>query len=200
MTLPWTDLPRAADRPRAAIVLPTGAGVGLFGLIAFGTVHALLILPIWTRLLGGLPFALATGIALAWAFDEVARIRSWRSAAAGVAFGAIIFATLAPATAFSNALRLAGFHAGDWPGTLGSIALALASGTCAGWMLTRDLTATSAVAVATFTLTLASGGPIPVANGPRAAWLYITFLPICTGAGGLTALLWRRFSGLRSRG
>ncbi len=179
---------------RAATVLLTGAGVGLFGLLAFGIVHALLILPIWTRLLGGLPFALATGMALTWAFDEVARRRSWRSTTAGAAFGAIIFATLAPATAFSNALRLAGIHAGDWPGTLGSIALALASGACAGWMLTRERKASFAVAVATFALMLASGGPIPVVNDPRAARLFVAFLPICIIAGAALAFLRACFS------
>jgi hypothetical protein len=37
--------------------------------------------------------------------------------------------------------------------------------------------------MATFVLTLASAGPIPVVNGSRAAWLFAGFLPICAAAG-----------------
>ena len=38
-------------------------------------------------------------------------------------------------------------------------------------------------ALATFVLTLASSGPIPVVNGSRAAWLFAGFIPICAAAG-----------------
>jgi hypothetical protein len=93
-----------------------------------------------------------------------------------------MFATLAPATAFSNTLRLAGVRAGDWPGTLGSVAFAIASGASAGWLLTRERRASAIVAAATFVLTLASSGPIPVVNSVRATWLFVGFIPICAAA------------------
>jgi hypothetical protein len=37
--------------------------------------------------------------------------------------------------------------------------------------------------MATLALTIAMAGPIPVVNGPRAAWLFVGFFPICIGAG-----------------
>jgi hypothetical protein len=35
-------------------------------------------------------------------------------------------------------------------------------------------------------------GPVPVVNGARAAWLFVGFLPICTGAGIVVAMVRRR--------
>jgi ABC-type uncharacterized transport system permease subunit len=65
----------SVNRRRTTTVLVTGTGVGVFGLLAFGTAHAILILPIWTQLLRGLPFALVAGVTFAWAHDAVARVR-----------------------------------------------------------------------------------------------------------------------------
>jgi hypothetical protein len=67
---PATALPRTAhqgsvETGRTATILIVGASTGVFGLVAFGTAHAPLILPIWTRLVGGLPFALAADVAFA---------------------------------------------------------------------------------------------------------------------------------------
>lgn len=170
----------------------TGAAVGVVSTALFGVVHALAIVPIWGQLARGLVPAVLAGAALAWAFDHLARVRGWHSPVDGAAFGLLMFTTLAPATAFSNALRLAGVRAGDWPGTLGSVAIAIGSGAGAGWLLTRERKASAAVAVATFVLTLASSGPIPVVNSARAAWLFAGFIPICAAA-GITLAIVRRF-------
>jgi len=86
-------------------VTASGLGVALVGLTAFGLAHALIIVPIWTRLLGGVPFAVGAGLALAWAFDELARHRGSQSIASGVQFGAVMFLTLIPATALEAAMR-----------------------------------------------------------------------------------------------
>src|SRR2546426_1044099 len=48
-------------------ITASGLGVALVGLTAFGLAHALIIVPIWTRLLGGVPFAVGAGLALALA-------------------------------------------------------------------------------------------------------------------------------------
>ena len=53
------------------------------------------------------------------------------------------------------------------------------------------------LAVATLVLTLASAGPVPVVNGPRAAWLFAGLVPVCTVA-GLTLAIVRHLLELRT--
>lgn len=128
------------------------------------------------------------GITLAWALDSLARARGWWTPAQGAMFGAVLFLALIPGTAFSNALRLAGVAAGEWPGTLGSLAIATVSGWGGGWILTREARASRVIAVATAVLTIGASGPIPVVNGPRAVWLFVGFIPICVLAGMAAAI------------
>jgi len=168
--------------PEPATVV-SGIACGLAGAALFVVVHSLLIFPIWTRFFGHLPFALAAGLALAGAFSSGASARGWTSPVDGIRFGAIVFATLTPGTVFSNALRAAGLRANDWPGAAGTLALAVASGAIAGWLVARARGGVLAFAASTLTLTIAMGGAIPVVNGARAAWLFAGFLPICAGAG-----------------
>ncbi|PYR58066.1 MAG: hypothetical protein DMF91_17965 [Acidobacteria bacterium] len=56
-------------------LLFAGVATGLAGALAFATVHAILIVPIWTRMLNGVPVAIVAGIAIAWAMDETAAAR-----------------------------------------------------------------------------------------------------------------------------
>jgi hypothetical protein len=169
-------------------VVTGGTIVGVVGAVAFATVHAVAILPIWSRIPGGLIQAIPVGIALVWAFEHLVRTRGWRTPAHGAVYGTVLFLTLVPGTAFSNALRLAGIAAGEWPGTLGSLAVAAAAGWIAGWILTREVRASRALAVATAVFTIGASGPIPVVNGPRAAWLFAGFIPICVLAGIAAAI------------
>jgi hypothetical protein len=169
-------------------VLTTGTAAGLAGAALFVVIHSILIFPIWTRFIGHLPFAWIAGVALAAAFDQAARVPQRRAAAAGARFGLVMFATLAPSTAFSNSLRLAGAHANDSQGFVGTIAFAIAAGAAAGWLFTRRRAGAVAFATATLALTIAMGGAIPVVNGPRAALLYAGFLPICIGSGIVLAV------------
>ena len=161
----------------------SGLAAGLAGTALFIVVHSLVIFPIWTRFAGYLPFALAAGLGLAGAFNQPASTAGWQSPAAGAQFGLVIFATLAPSTFFSNGLRIVGTQANDWPGFVGTIALAIASGSAAGWLTTRRRAGAIAFAVATPALTIEMGGPIPVVNSARAAMLFAGFLPICVGSG-----------------
>ena len=176
---------------RTPIVLFTGAGVGLFGLLAFGSVHALLILPIWTRLLGGAPFALAAGVALAWAFEELNRTRGWRSATDGLRFGAVMYATLAPATAFDTTLRLVGANRDRILLTVIEMALAALAGGAAGWRFARTRRTALIFATAALALTFVSAGPLPLAQSARGAQLAIAIAPICMLAGAMLAVLRR---------
>jgi hypothetical protein len=182
-------------RPRWATVLVSGAGVGVVGLLGFGIAHALLILPIWTQLLRGLPFALVAGVTFAWAYDAVARRRGSRSLMYGVQFGALMAVTLVPATLVNAALRLGGVRMQDsMAGAALAAALAIASGAASGWLLTRRRDVSWAFAVATVTMTLAAGGPLPVAQSVRSVWLSLAFVPICLAGGIVVAALRARFS------
>ena len=188
LTPAWTWKLPAVDLRTVRRVVTSGAIVGLVGAVAFAAVHALIILPIWRRIPGGLIQAVPVGIALSWAFDHLARARGWRTAVHGAMFGAVMFLALVPGTAFSNALRLGGIRAGDWPGTVGSLAVAAVAGWCAGWLLTRERRASRALAIATIVLTIGASGPVPVVTGRRAAWLFVGFIPICVLAGVATAV------------
>jgi hypothetical protein len=194
LTRPWTAGWPAVNLPALRRVVTTGAIVGLVGAVSFAAVHALLILPIWGRIPGGMLQSVPVGVALAWAFDHLARSRGWRTAWHGAIFGAVMFLTLVPGTAFSNALRLAGAPAADWPATLVTLAIAAAAGASAGWTLTRERRASRAIAVATMVLTIGASGPIPVVNSSRAAWLFVGFIPICVAAGIATAVARRYLS------
>lgn len=161
-----------------------GLLAGLAGGTLFVVLHSFLIFPIWTRFLGHLPFALAAGLGFAGAYNEAAEAGPrWRSLAGGMAFGLVAFATLAPATAFSNTLRVTGVGANGVIGFVGTLALAVVSGAAAGWLVTRRRRGAFASAAATLALTIAMGGAIPVVNSARAALLYVGFLPICVAAG-----------------
>ena len=186
--LAWTDRRPAVNFGRTARVIAQGTIVGTVGAVSFAVVHAMLIVPVWSRIPGGMVQAVPAGIALAWAFEQLVRARNWRTPAHGAIFGAVLFLTLVPGTLFANSLRLAGAHPGDWPGTIGTLTIAGASGGLAGWILTRERRASRALAIATLVLTTAAGGPVPVVNSARAAWLFIGFVPICVAAGTATTL------------
>jgi hypothetical protein len=111
--LPWSAHSRPVNHSRLRHVIITGISVGVVSTASFwivhalGIVHALAIVPIWGQLARGLVPAVLAGVALAWAFDHLARIRGWHTPAHGAAFGLVMFATLAPATAATFVLTLA---------------------------------------------------------------------------------------------
>lgn len=186
--LAWADERLEVNLARLARVITEGTVVGLVGALSFAAVHAMLIVPVWSRVPAGMVQAVPAGIALAWAFDHLVRVRNWRTATHGAIFGAVLFLTLVPGTVFANVLRLAGAHPGDWPGMAGTLAIAAAAGGFAGWILTRDRRASGALAIATLVVTAAASGPVPVVNSARAAWLFAGFVPICVAAGTATVL------------
>ena len=173
--------------------------MGLFALLAFGTVHALLITPIWTRLLGGAPFALVAGIALACAFEELHRSRGWQTVRDGARFGGVMFGALLPATAFDTALRLIGADRNGWLTTAADFALALLAGAAAGWILTRSRRATLACGTAAIALSCATAGPLPLAQSARGAQLALAIAPICLAAGATLAPLRRQLTRRETR-
>jgi hypothetical protein len=158
-------------------VLMPGVAVGMVGFMGFLAVHAIVIVPIWSRSLGGLPFALVGGIALAAAFDRAAE--NLRTIPRIAAFGAGTWIALWPATLLGVWLRAAGLRPklGDWELTL-EIAVALSVGALAGWQTCKTKAGAVAFAVALTALLLAMAGPIPILTTRRALRLFLAFLPI----------------------
>jgi hypothetical protein len=173
--------------------LAAGAGLGIVGLILFGVIHALVIEPIWTRLLPGLLFAVPAGIATAWCFADLAGRRrdggGWRY---GLLFGTVIWLTLVPMTAFAAWLRVSGLRhhlgAADVPLML---AIAALTALAVGYGLGRNRRSAIAFAACIVSLVLAMAGPIPVTNGPRSFALFVAFLPLYLIAGLLLAAIIR---------
>jgi hypothetical protein len=179
----------APGQARMGRIVLSGLAVALVGLTAFGLAHALIIIPIWTRLLGGIPFAIAAGIALAWAFDALVQHRGSQTIGSGVQFGAVMYLTLLPATALEAAMRWAGLRTLDWTEVIPAVILALLSGFVAGWRVTRRRDAAIAFSVAALALTLVSAGPLPVAQSIRGAWLSLAIALICLVAGAALSSL-----------
>lgn len=170
--------------PRELIpFLIAGVIVGLIGVAAFGIVHAIIISPIWRNLSGGIPFAIAGGLAMSWAYYELRRGRSVATAWNGLAFGFLLWLTLFPMTAFGALARATGFHGEDdsWE-IVFELILSIGTGALVGFLLGRRWRAALALGAATLALTLVMGGPIPVTNSARAAQLFASFgvlYPVC---------------------
>jgi hypothetical protein len=191
LALPRFARSRVSVQGLAPILIP-GIVVGIGALLAFGLVHAWLIVPIWSRLAGGIPVALFTGVALACAFGRVAHVRGWHSPVHGLTFGVYMFGTLVPATAVDAWLRTNGMRLGDTtPGMAAGIALFALSGFLVGWVFSRDRTTALVCAVAALALMAVAGGPLPIGRSPRAAGLSL-------GVGVITALASAAIAAVRS--
>jgi hypothetical protein len=171
-----------------------GGLLGVAGLLLFGTIHALAIVPIWSRLAAGLPFTVVAGLAVTWAYHAY-----WGSsspaptAAARLRFGAFAWLVGLPATALANTMRLMTPHH-PLPGWVdpASLGLAAAGGAALLWGLTRTRRGAVAGAVALAVLLAAGGGPVPVANGGRAIGLWAGFLVVEAVGGVVLALVYAR--------
>lgn len=158
----------------------SGAAVGGLGVAGFGAVHALSIVPIWDRLLGGLPFALVAGTLLGWAWAALAslpRLRHPRWLHRG--YGVLVWATTLPALAFGTLRRIEALPgwlvAGETAATLALTALGavlVARWLGAGWRA-GGWRVPLVFALGCCALLAGSGGPIPVANGGRAVALFV---------------------------
>ncbi len=122
---------------RLKSIVISGLASAAASLIGFGLAHAFIITPIWNRLLGGAPFALVGGLALAAAFDQLPQRREHSPWRMGVAFGAVMFLALVPATALDTALRLTGLRRANTFETTIALMLAAACGSMAGWLWTH---------------------------------------------------------------
>lgn len=175
-----------------------GCAVGLAGLAVFVVLHAVIVRPIWTQAAVGVPFVLAIGLAMSWAFHEfVAAAPSRLRASGGLRFGALMWLAAWPATALANVMRVR-THAvvPAWFDGM-ALLLALAGGAIALWATTRSRRGTIAGALAAATLLAAAGGPLPVLRGGRVAELWLGLFILDTIGGALLALMYHRWAAPR---
>ena len=184
MSSPSLTNPRTRGFRDVLVWLVAGMITGIVGVAAFGITHDILIEPIWSSLPGGIPFALASGGSIGWAFYEFqASGGSSFNLKNGALFGILLWVNLIPMTLFAVFLRKSGMRSamGDWE-TVAESAIAILTGALAGWLLTRARRPTLALGVAMLCLVLVMAGPIPILNSPRAAYLFGAFLviyPVC---------------------
>jgi hypothetical protein len=170
MTVIKTYLPSS----RLIAFLIAGAVTGLLGVALFGVIHAAIIVSIWTRLIGGIPFGVGAGLAIGWAFYELrGSARLEIGVLDALAFGFLLWATLIPMTLFGVIVRATGIHGQDdaWEVVV-ELVLTFGAGAIAGRLIGRRWRAALALGAASLALTLAQAGPIPVMNSGRAASLF----------------------------
>src|SRR5215813_1047800 len=165
-----------ASQTRHSLVryLITGATIGLLGVVLFGLIHAIVIIPIWTRLFGGVPFAVIAGLAMGWAFYELRPLAGpGPRGLAGMVFGFLMWVTLVPMTVFGVIVRRAGMHTQNdsWE-TIVEVVLALVSGAAAGRLIGGRWRPALALGIASLVLALTQAGPIPLTTTTRAARLF----------------------------
>jgi hypothetical protein len=161
-------------------LLSVSVVLAMIGVALFGTLHAIVIVPIWGRLLGGLPFALVAAAGMTWFFAALRRaerIRSdWRHT---LAFGALLWISVLPTTAVGLISRISGFHRRfDTLDTIVALAVAAATGVLLAYIFRLPFHLRIASAALVVALVLAMAGPIPVANGMRPILLWLGFLPL----------------------
>ena len=176
--------------------LVAGFMSGLLGALAFAAAHALIIIPIWTRMGSGLVFGALAGAASGWALVElypsVVSARPRTAALLGTGFGALLWLLVTPVTAADALLRAVGIARRYELVAVGvALVVAIGAGAAFGWYRTHRRGGLVAGAVATLALTVAMAGPVPVANGPRAVGIFLAVLPAAAIAGGVLALLVR---------
>lgn len=175
-------------------IILIGCILGFVSLGLFAGLHALVVKPVWTQLAQGLPFVIAIGVSVSWAYHEFAKpVRRRTSAAGGLRFGALIWLAALPATALANIVRV---QTSASPSVLvyaAALTLAGAGGALALWLVTRSRRAALAGAVAATVLLAMAGGPLPVLRGGRVVELWVSLLVLEAVGGVVLAWLYRRY-------
>lgn len=188
----------AEGRFQRTSFLIAGGLVGLLGVVLFGLLHSIVIVPIWEMLFRGVPFALVAGIVMGWALHILCACRRAEPGVrVGLAFGLLLWATLLPMTLFALAIRAAGLRApdSDWEVVVESL-LAFGAGALAGRAIAGRWRAALPVGIASLALTFTQAGPVPLMNGARAAWLFAGLSLIYPLCGLVLAVLASRMTGL----
>ena len=163
----------------------------LVALGAFGLIHAVWIVPIWSRLLGGLPFALTGALVLAWCYSGflVAQRLPRPAGLGGLVFGVGAWIALIPATGVASVLRLTGFHQAHSPSSLVvELGVAVLTGYLIGHRARLGRSGVLAAMAAAFVLLAVQGGPLPVVNGWRSLGLFLLLAPLYALCGLVLAI------------
>ncbi len=176
-----------------------GCALGLVALGMFAALHAIVIKPVWRDLAGGIPFVIAIGVTVTWAYHEFAKSVPARvCAAGGLRFGALMWLSAWPATALANVMRLRlGSPLPTWVDVTAG-GLALVGGALALGLVTKSRRAAVAGAVAALVLVAVGGGPLPVVRGGRVAELWFGLLVLETLGGVALAQMYRRWAAPRN--
>lgn len=175
-------------------IVAIGCALGLAGLSLFAGLHALVVKPIWSELARGIPFVIAIGISVTWAYHRFAQVVPKSvCATGGLRFGALMWLSAWPATAFANLMRIKlGGALPAWMDVV-SFGLALAGGAIVVGLVTRNRAAAVAGAIAAGVLLTAAGGPLPVLRGGGVAELWFGLFVIEALAGAILAQLYKRW-------
>ena len=168
----------------------TGLVAGVGATVAFGVIHAVLITPIWTRLIGGLPLAAIAATALAFTLDSVEAARGRSSTVTEAALlGLSLFIALLPATLVDVWMRKQGLRLGDTGvGMAAAILLFAGAGYVVGWIRSRSHATGIVCTAAVLALMAASGGPLPLGRSIRGAALSLGIGGIAIATAVLVAL------------
>jgi hypothetical protein len=171
-----------------------GLLLGAAGMLLFGTVHAIVIVPIWSRLVRGLPFAVIVGLLVTWAYHEYRQSRSSpQGVGAGLRFGALLWLAGLPAMALGFGMRLKSTPGPvHWWVDLATVGLAALGGAALLWSLMRTRRGALAGGIALGVLIAYNGGPMPIDDRSRAFGLPAGYLVIEAIGGALLALLYAR--------
>lgn len=155
--------------------LLAGAAIGLLATLLFGLIHALTLVPIWNRLLNGIPFCLITGITIGWLRFEMQRNGILPSGVIkGLYFGFLLWLTLIPMNLLGLILRKTAIHnpENSWEVFIEST-LAFLTGVTCGYFIIKRVRFIIAFGLASLTLALTQAGPVAVMNNIRSAWFFV---------------------------
>jgi len=155
---------------------------GVAGGVLFAALHAVIIVPIWDRMISGLIFGAVAGGSAGWAFAEcfpdAVRTRSARGVGTAALFGALLWLAVAPVTAADALLRATGIAPRyELLAVAVAIVLAVVGGAALGWILAHRRRAAIAAGVAGLLLVVAMAGPVPVGRSPRARNIFLAVFP-----------------------
>jgi hypothetical protein len=165
--------------------------LAILGTALFGALHALVIVPIWRRLPGGLPFAGLLAVVLTWTWGELRRAGLLASSLPhALAFGGLLWLAVLPTTLLGTVSRLTGLHRrAESLEMAGALLVAALTGLGLARLFRSPLGLQLTSAALAVTLVLGMAGPVPVVNGPRPRLLLVGFLPLFVAAAlGLLAL------------
>lgn len=162
--------------------------------LVFATAHALIIVPIWNRVAGGVALAAIAGTfcgqAFSALFPDATHDGMRRAVSLGARYGALLWLAVAPVSLADALLRAAGIARRYDPlADIVAVLLALAGGWILGHRIGGTRRAAMWGALATLLLTCAMGGPVPIARNGRTLGIWLAVLPACVVAGSTLGVL-----------